>query len=69
MRGADADKLGNLPRSRDYRAGHNRDATHHLPEVQRGATKQTRCLPERHVQTGRRGLALLALRLARRGVA
>jgi hypothetical protein len=63
MRGDHADKLGNLPGSRDHRSRHDGHATHHLPQVQRSKAQQAGHLLERNIQAGRGRLALLALRL------
>lgn len=61
--------MGNSQRGRDHGLqAHGGNGTHHLPRVQRGAAEQDGQVPERHVQAGRGGLALLALRVSGREV-
>lgn len=59
---SDGISMGHSERGRDHRLqAHGRDGAHNLPGVQRRAAEQVGPVLERHVQAGRRGLALLAL--------
>lgn len=62
------DSMGNLAAARDHREAADRHGSNNLPELQRIQAEQDRPLPERDFQAGWRGLALLALPVAGRGV-
>lgn len=60
--------FGHLPGGRHICSPAQRNTAHAMPAVQPWSKEETRSLPKRDVQTGRRGLALLALRLQRGSV-
>lgn len=61
--------MGNSERGRDQRMqAHGGNGARHLPRVQRHQAEQDGQMLERHVQAGRGGLELLALRALGREV-
>ena len=60
--------IGNSGTARDHRSTAVWDAAHDLPGMLGASAEQGGPLPQRDVQTGRRGLELLALRAFGRGV-
>lgn len=60
-----ADIVGNSAGRRDLCPEPVQNAAHGLPGMFAGSEEEARPLPERHVQAGRRAVALLALRVER----
>lgn len=63
--GENGNRVGNPSAARDHREAAVRHGEDALPGVQRAQAQQDRPLPERDVQAGLCGLALLALQLGR----
>ena len=66
--GRNGNRMGNPSAARDHGQEAVGDRSGALPGVQFYQAQQDRPLPERHFQAGRRGVALLALPVAGRGV-
>lgn len=61
--GCDGNRVGNPAAARDHREAAVWHGARHLPGMQPRQEEQDRPMPERDVQAGWRGLALLALQL------